>query len=148
MNLTDRNKQVLELARTAATRFGNPAISDVHLAIGLIEEGEGVAVTAMVFHGIAPDRVLEQLVELGETSASPSDANARMESAHAESTAIGHPYVGTEHLLLALLRNEDTPVARLFGEHGLTYEVAKARVLWILNADPLNPAPFSAPQSH
>ena len=148
MNLSERSKKVVELAGAAATRFGESAITDVHLAIGLLTEGEGVAVTAMQFHGISRDRVVEQLVELAQLPSSESaDVDSLIAGAHAESRAIGHPYVGTEHLLLALLRDEHSPVARLFGQYGFTYEMAKARILWILYADPHHPAPFSTPHS-
>ena len=148
MNLSERSKKVVELAGTAATRFGESAISDVHLAIGLVTEGEGVAVTAMQFHGISRDRVVEQLLELAEMSLPQSaDVDSLIAGAHAESRAIGHPYVGTEHLLLALLRDERSPIARLFGQYGFTYEMAKARIMWILYGDPQNPAPFSTPHS-
>jgi ATP-dependent Clp protease ATP-binding subunit ClpC len=146
MNLSERSKKVVELAGTAATRFGESAISDVHLAIGLLEDAGGVATTAVQFHGIALDRVGEQLVELAELSLPQTvTVDALIATAHAESAAIGHPYVGTEHLLLALLRDKHSPVARLFGQHGFTYEMARARILWILHGDPQSLAPFSAP---
>ena len=74
-----------------------------------------------------------------------NDTGQAEKQARAEARALGHRYVGTEHLLLALMRDRDGSPARVLARQGLAFDEARARILWILTADPQNPAPFVAP---
>jgi ATP-dependent Clp protease ATP-binding subunit ClpC len=148
-NLTERTRRILELAQDAANERGDRSISPLHVALGLIREGEGVATTAMLLHGVVIDRLVRELIEAAsapDVNASrehqTSEVDALLNSAHREAVAIGHPYVGTEHLLLALLSERESLVAQAVSRQGMTYHDAKARILWILSGDPNNPEPF------
>jgi ATP-dependent Clp protease ATP-binding subunit ClpC len=146
-NLTERSRKALELAQSAAR---NDAVSPLHLVLGLIQEGGGVAVTALRFHGVAIEGLVEELTVLAADSAAgrrEPGIDALLSAAHAESESMDHPYVGTEHLLLALLRDPGSTTARALARHGMTYHDAKARILRILSADPMNPGPFAPPSA-
>jgi ATP-dependent Clp protease ATP-binding subunit ClpC len=152
VNFTERARRVMELASTFAAECRHPVVSPVHIAIGLMREGEGVAATALRFHGLKLDsleRVLTDELSNVPTLSQPesqfsAESQALLDEAGDESRSIGHPYVGTEHLLLALVRDSGA-VSRLLSGHGMTYEMTKARVLYILNADLENPEPFVSP---
>jgi ATP-dependent Clp protease ATP-binding subunit ClpC len=145
-NLTERSRALVELARHAAARLGQSRVSAAHLLLGIIHEGEGVAVTALRFHGVALDDLSARVTTLAESAgASEPDADAILAVARKEADAIGHPYVGTEHLLLALLSDRESPVAKELARRGMSYDDARARVMWILSGDPHHPEAFASP---
>jgi ATP-dependent Clp protease ATP-binding subunit ClpC len=154
-NFTERSHKVLELAHDVAKERGHGGISPVHLALGLLREGDGVAMTALRSHGIVPKTLEHELEEALAGTPVPAEPPAELSmtaggedlltQARAEARALGHRYVGTEHLLLALMRDRDGSPARVLARQGLAFDEARARILWILTADPQNPAPFVAP---
>ena len=154
-SFTERLHDVLELAHRVASGLGHSAVSPVHLALGLLREGQGVAVTALRYHGVDLaifKRVLEAAVVANPRAPEPRATLAMtaageevLAQARREAAALNHRYVGTEHLLLALMADPGSPTAEAFAERGLTPSLARARILWILGADPQNPAPFVAP---
>ena len=151
LNPTERIRKILADAQEHARSHGSSGIEPLHLAVALLREGEGVATTAIRFHGGNPERlVLELEKELLPAAGSPQSAELSassvelLEQAGAESRAMGHAYLGTEHLLLALLRNADAPAARILGQGGFSVDQARARIDWILLGPTQNPPPFGA----
>jgi len=154
---TERVKQILTLAEAAAQARGHDSVHPAHLALGLIDEGEGVAATALQFHGFSlaslRDEVLGLLAPNGSPTTSPRHLELSAEgrdawtAAQLEATALGHRYLGSEHLLLGLLSDPRAPLAQLFGARGFHLVEARARIRWILESDPLNPLPYVSPQS-
>ena len=155
-NFTERLRQSIQLARGAASRLHHERVTPVHIALGILEEGEGVAATALRFHGIALDDVERDLIgALGEVRATPEsphepglseETESLLDAARNESRELGHPYVGSEHVLLGLLRDVDSIPAQLLERRGFSYADAKARVSWILGSDPFHPEPYAGPQ--
>lgn len=152
-NFTERVRKIVADAHSAATRLGHAEVGPIHLAAALIKEGEGVAATALQFHGFNLGNLERELTKLIPAGAAPLTARPAMNAeaklilvqAGAESKETNHAYVGTEHLLLALLRDATTPVAQTLGRGGFGHDQARARILWILTADPHDPAPFTQP---
>jgi ATP-dependent Clp protease ATP-binding subunit ClpA len=68
-------------------------------------------------------------------------------AAQIEATTLGHDYLGSEHLLLALLSEPLEPLAQLLGARGFSLVEARARVRWLLEYGPKNPMPYISPQS-
>ncbi|MGC1377222.1 MAG: ATP-dependent Clp protease ATP-binding subunit [Anaerolineales bacterium] len=111
---TQRARRVLSLAHQEAERAHHNAIGTEHLLIALIEEDGGVAGRVLREMGLEPDRVREMVMRLtGEGRTAPgeklelsADTQQVLELAVDEAHRLGHHYIGTEHLLLGLIRTE------------------------------------------
>ncbi|TGB14717.1 Clp protease N-terminal domain-containing protein [Streptomyces sp. MZ04] len=112
---TERARKVVMASQEEARAGGNAEIGTAHLALGLLTEPDALAAQAIVAQGVALDAVRESLTEalppaVGEVpDLIPYDAPARkvLELTFREALRLGHNYIGTEHLLLALLEAED-----------------------------------------
>jgi len=151
-NFTDRVRKVLALAREEAIRLQHDYVGTEHILLGLIREGEGVA--AAVLSNLAADldelhRLVEENVRRGKSASNipelpyTSRAKKVLEYAMAEARDLNHSYVGTEHLLLGLLREEKGLAAKVLGELGITLEEARPETLKLLGTE----VPSSGPSS-
>jgi ATP-dependent Clp protease ATP-binding subunit ClpC len=143
-NFTDRVRKVLAMAREEAVRLQHDYVGTEHILLGLIREGDGVA--AEVLRSLAADldellRLVEENIRPGKASASigelPYTTRAKkvLEYAMAEARELNHSYVGTEHLLLGLLREEKGLAAKVLGELGIGLEEARAEMLKLLGTE-------------
>ena len=116
----DRAKRVLALAQDEAIRFNHNYIGTEHLLLGLVREGEGVAARVLDSLGVELSKVrtaVEFIIGRGDSTTSPSEITLSprtkkvIELAIDEARKLGHCHVGTEHLLLGLVR-EGAHVAR------------------------------------
>lgn len=112
---TPRAKNAIMAAQNEAQAAGNERIAPAHLVLGLLVERDGVAAKAVVAQGVALDAVRQAVTETLPPAVDevpelvPYDAGARkaLELTYREALRLGHNYIGTEHLLLALLEQED-----------------------------------------
>jgi ATP-dependent Clp protease ATP-binding subunit ClpC len=143
-NFTDRVRKVLAMAREEAVRLQHDYVGTEHILLGLIREGDGVA--AEVLRSLAADlddllRLVEENIRPGKSSAAigelPYTTRAKkvLEYAMAEARELNHSYVGTEHLLLGLLREEKGLAARVLGELGIGLDEARAEMLKLLGTE-------------
>jgi ATP-dependent Clp protease ATP-binding subunit ClpC len=143
--LSERARVVVRRARASAARLGHDAVTPLHLALGLLEEGRGVAAAVLERRGITLDDLARELA--GALPAPPARpargahrplteaAEAVLARAGAEARSLGHGYVATEHLLLALLRAADTIPAQALARRGVRYADARAQVQALLSGD-------------
>lgn len=124
---TQKANRALNLAVEAAQDLGHTYIGTEHILLGLLEEGTGVASAALSGSGITPDAV-EDLIKTkigvgSRTALSPSDFTPRskriLQNAVVVAAKLGHNYVGTEHLLLALLEENDSYALGFMQELGV-----------------------------
>jgi ATP-dependent Clp protease ATP-binding subunit ClpC len=144
-NFTERVRKVLAMAREEAVRLRHEYVGTEHILLGLIREGEGVAAT--VLQNLSVEQVelrlkVEGIVKKGKATQAtgpdlPYTARAKKVLELAMSTAheLGHSYVGTEHLLLGLLREEKGIAAQVLTDAGLREAAARDEVLRILGTD-------------
>jgi ATP-dependent Clp protease ATP-binding subunit ClpC len=143
-NFTDRVRKVLAMAREEAVRLQHDYVGTEHILLGLIREGDGVA--AEVLRSLAADlddllRLVEENIRPGKSTAAigelPYTTRAKkvLEYAMAEARELNHSYVGTEHLLLGLLREEKGLAAKVLGELGIGLEEARAEMLKLLGTE-------------
>ena len=112
---TDRARRVVVLAQDEARALNHNYIGTEHLLLGLIHEGEGVAAKALESMDISLDAVRSQVIEIiGEGQSAPTGhipftprGKKVFELSMREALQLGHNYIGTEHLLLGLLREHD-----------------------------------------
>ena len=140
-NFTPRAQQVLNIARREADRFHHNFIGAEHVLLGLLKLGQGVAISVMENAGIDIADLtfkIEQRVVPGSTAAEgslPYTPRVRKILIHAgeEAKKLKHTYVGTEHLLLAMLRDDDGLAWHSLVSAGLTYESARRGVMEEIN---------------
>ncbi len=143
-NFTDRVRKVLAMARDEAIRLQHDYVGPEHILLGLIREGEGVAAAVLTNLSADLDQVHERVEEsvkkgkatiaLGELPYT-SRAKKVLEFAMAEARELNHSYVGTEHLLLGLLREEKGIAAQVLGALGISLEDARAETLKVLGSE-------------
>jgi ATP-dependent Clp protease ATP-binding subunit ClpC len=143
-NFTDRVRKVLAMAREEAIRLQHDYVGTEHILLGLIREGEGVAAAVLMNLNIDLEQIHERIedsvrkgkatIALGELPYT-SRAKKVLEYAMAEARELNHSYVGTEHLLLGLLREEKGIAAQVLNALGVSLEDARAETLKLLGSD-------------
>ncbi len=138
---TDRARKVLQLANQEAQRLNHEYIGTEHILLGLVKEGSGVA--SNVLKNLDVDltkirREVEKLVNqgtdmiaMGKLPQTPR-AKKAIEYAMDEARTLGHSYVGTEHLLLGLLREEEGVAAQVLENLGLSLEKVRNEILELI----------------
>jgi len=143
-NFTERVRKVLAMAREESARLNHEYVGTEHILLGLLREGEGVAATILQNLSVDADeveRVINEVVKKGTpTHRGPdlpytSRAKKVLELAMAEAREVNHSYVGTEHLLLGLLREEKGIAAQVLHDAGLTMANAREEMLRILGTE-------------
>lgn len=147
---TERARHAVVLSQDEARRRKHHMIEPVHLLVGISREEEGIGAKALVEAGLlaAADAVTAIWPD-GEAEVMQSQmpftggAKRVLEIALREALSLGHNYIGTEHVLLGLLRCEDRVVARVFQDCGVEPGSVRAAVLRLLGAE----APASSGRS-
>ena len=127
-NFTDRVRKVLQMAREEAARLHHEYVGTEHILLGLIREGEGVAAAVLQNLNVDLEEIqqkIEETVKKGKAAAAAgpdlpytSRAKKVLELAMTEARELNHSYVGTEHLLLGLLREEKGIAAQVLTDAG------------------------------
>ena len=127
---TNKAKKVIEIANDISIELGHNYIGTEHILYGLVKEGEGIAAKVLNNKGITDEKVrvkIEELLGVGreikETLGFTPRTKRVLENAFLESKRIGYNYIGTEHLLLAILKEEDCVATRIILE--LNVEISK-----------------------
>jgi len=140
---TQRVRKVLFLARDEAGRLQHDYIGTEHLLLGIIREGEGIAANVLRRLGIDFERIQKAIeetvtpqsgpVSIGEIPFTPR-AKKVLELSIDEARLHNHNYVGTEHLLLALIRENEGVAARVLNELGADHERVKREIMKALGS--------------
>jgi ATP-dependent Clp protease ATP-binding subunit ClpC len=154
-NFTDRVRKVLQMAREEAARLHHEYVGTEHILLGLIREGEGVAAAVLQNLNVDLDDIqqkIEETVKKGKAAAAAgpdlpytSRAKKVLELAMTEARELNHSYVGTEHLLLGLLREEKGIAAQVLTDAGVSLEASRAETLRLLGSDMPQPAGGGTP---
>ena len=127
---TNRAKKVIEIANDISVELGHNYIGTEHILYGLVKEGEGIASKVLTNKGITTEKVQKQIEEMlgrgNEIKASlgfTPRSKRVLENAFLESKRIGYNYIGTEHLLLAIMKEEDCIASKIILE--LNIEIPK-----------------------
>lgn len=140
---TERARKVIILAKEEARRFNHDYIGTEHILLGLIREGEGVAAAVLEKMGLDLQTIrleVEKVVQPGPTTQILGDipftprAKKALELAAEEARALGHNYIGTEHILLGLIREGESVASQVLLNLGLDLDRVRNEVLNVLGA--------------
>jgi len=139
---TDRARKVMSLARMEAQRLNQEAIGTEHILLGLVKEGSGVAARALLNLEIDFKKVVDEIERMlqseprkavaGQIPFTPR-AKKVLEFAHEEALAMNHDYIGTEHLLLGLIREEEGVAARVLLNLNIKLQAVRDEIMGILS---------------
>ena len=151
---TDRARRVVVLAQEEARMLNHNYIGTEHILLGLIHEGEGVAAKALESLGVSQQAVRQQVEEIiGQGQQTPSGhipftprAKQVLELALREALQLGHNYIGTEHILLGLIREGEGVAAQVLVKLGADLNRVRQQVIQLLHGYPgTEPAAAGAP---
>ncbi len=136
---TQRAQKVLALSQEEAMRLNHNNLGTEHILLGLVREGEGIAAKALYELGISAEKVqqeVEGLIGQGEKTVTTIQYTPRakkvIELSMDEARKLGHTYVGTEHILLGLIREGEGVAARVLSNLGVSLNKARQQVLQLL----------------
>jgi ClpA/ClpB-like protein len=159
---TDRARRVVVLAQEEARILNHNYIGTEHILLGLIHEGEGVAAKALESLGISLEAVRSQVEEIiGQGQAAPTGhipftprAKKVLELSLREALQLGHKYIGTEHILLGLIREGEGVAAQVLQKLGASLNRVREQVIQVLQGfagtgelqaePPIEPEEFAA----
>jgi ATP-dependent Clp protease ATP-binding subunit ClpA len=143
-NFTDQARKVMQLANQEAQRFNHEYIGTEHILLALVKEGEGVAANVLKNLGVSLRKIrieVEKLVQSGPDPVTmgklPKTPRAKMVLAFSKEEAerFRQDHVGTEHILLGLLREGDNVAGQVLTNLGLELEEVRQEVLGVLGHD-------------
>ena len=141
---TDRAKKVMNLARQEAQRFNHEYLGTEHILLGLVQEGSGVAANVLKNMAIDLSKIrneVEKIVKTGPSMVTmgqlPFTPRAKkvLELSMEEASNLGHNYIGTEHLLLGLIKENEGIAAQVLLNLGIKLEDVREEVLEFLGAE-------------
>jgi len=140
---TERARKVIILAKEEARRFNHDYIGTEHILLGLIREGEGVAAAVLQKLGVSLENIrieIEKLVQPGPATQIIGDipftprAKKALELAAEEARSLGHNYIGTEHLLLGLIREGEGVASQVLLNLGLDLNAVRNEIMELLGS--------------
>ena len=127
---TNKAKRVIEIANDISIELGHKYIGTEHILYGLVKEGEGIAAKVLINKGITEDKVIKKTEEMlgrgkqiKESMGFTPRSKKVLENAFLEAKRVGYNFIGTEHLLLAILKEEDSIAIKIITE--LNIEISK-----------------------
>jgi len=138
---TDRARRVIVLAQEEARMLGHDYVGPEHVLLGLVHEGEGVASRVLESLGIGSEAVRQRVEEtIGHGERAPSgripftpQTKELLKLSLSESKELGHHYIGTEHILLALIRQGDSAAAQVLAALGADLNGVREEIVRVLD---------------
>ena len=143
---TSRAEKALELANDIALEFGHNYIGTEHILYGLAQEGTGIASKVLENQNITPDRIMQEIEELigreereegiePETIGFTPRTKKVIENAFREARKLGSEYIGTEHLLVGIMREGDSVAVRIMLDLGVDPQKLYNEIIKVINED-------------
>ena len=139
-SFTNRAKKAIDLANELAIELGHNYIGTEHILYGLVKEGSGVAARVLANQGIEPDMIIDKIVELvgneapiTETLGFTPRSKRVIETSFIEARKLGYNYIGTEHLLIGILREADSIAARILLELNINIPRLYNEIIKVIN---------------
>ncbi len=141
-NFTEKAKQAIELAKRETSKLGHNIAGSEHILLGLMAEGEGLAYQVLYKFGLTLESLVKDIIEL-EGIGLPDNhfqgfsprVKGIFELSVMEAKMLGHNYVGTEHMLLALLKEKECIGCRILMEKGIDYNLVFKEIINLLGGN-------------
>ena len=156
-NFSNRVQDVIRLSREEAIRLGHDYIGTEHLLLGVIKEGEGIAVKILRNLGVDLFKLKKAIEDTVRTSGGTltignipltKQAEKVLKITYLEAKLYKSDVIGTEHLLLSLLRDDDNIAAQILHQFNIHYDVVRAELDNIISGKPSGTPPQGPPQQH
>ncbi|MDP4092310.1 MAG: ATP-dependent Clp protease ATP-binding subunit [Bacillota bacterium] len=140
---TEKAEKAIAYSQESAMQLGHNYVGTEHLLLGLVREGSGVAARVLQTQGVAEDKVLKEIEELigrgEETGQQPLGFTPRtkrvLELSFKEARRLGHNYIGTEHLLLGIMKEGESVAVRILMDLGVDPQKLLNEIVKILNEE-------------
>jgi len=140
---TEKAEKAIAYSQESAAQLGHSYVGTEHLLLGLAKEGTGIAARVLQAQGVTEESVLKQIEELvgrgKETGQQPLGFTPRtkrvLELSFRETRRLGHNYIGTEHLLLGILKEGESVAVRILMELGVDPQKLTSEIVRILNEE-------------
>ena len=137
---TNRAKKAIEYANEVALELGHNYIGTEHILYGLAKEGNGVASKVLENQEVTPDKIIDEIIELigkeepieGTLGFTPRTKRV-IENAFIEARKLGYDYIGTEHLLIGILREGDAIASRILLELNVNIPRLYNEIIKVIN---------------
>jgi excisionase family DNA binding protein len=152
---TDQARKVLSLASEEARQYHHPGVGTEHLLLAIMSEGEGIAFKALLQLQVQEDEIRKQIETLHPAEEQPisegmigvtAQGKQSIELAVQEARSLDHHYIGTEHLLLGLLREEEGLGGQVLRRSGVSLEKTRELIKQLLVTD--QPTTEAEPEQH
>lgn len=151
---TEKAQRVISLSQESAAELGHNYVGTEHLLLGLVREGSGVAARVLQAQGVSEDKIIKGIEELigrgdnqGEQALGFTPRTKRvLEIAFKEARRMGQNYVGTEHLLLGIMKEGESVAVRILMDLGVDPQKLFGEIQGILNEE--TPGPAGAPRNN
>jgi ATP-dependent Clp protease ATP-binding subunit ClpC len=153
---TDRARRVVVLAQEEARNLGHNYVGTEHILLGLIHESDGIAAKALLALGVSLDETRTQIEaiigrgDLARAQDGPIPFTPRtkkvLELAVREALQLGHDYIGTEHILLGLMREGDGVGAQVLNSAGIEFSAVRQQIRELLRGSQESYLPPGSPQ--
>ncbi len=139
--LTERAREAIALSEDCAKEMGHNYIGTEHLLWGLLNEGEGVAAKALEMNGLTPEKIEKKIdifvgtgvpIEEITTGFTPR-TKAVLERSYSEAMRFHHNYIGTEHILISLLRENESLAVRILNDSGINIQKVYSDIIKAIN---------------
>jgi len=149
---TERSEKALRLANEATIELGHSYVGSEHLLLGLVREGGGVAAKVLMKNGLTDEKVINKIEELVgvDYSQNPKQVGGMtprtkhiVELGFAEAQRMGHNFIGTEHILMGILREGDSVAMRIILELGIEPQKLYDEIIKLFNVDEKNVPPIN-----
>ena len=139
-SFTNRAKKAIELADELAVELGHNYVGTEHILYGLVKEGSGVASKVLQNQGIEPDMIIDEIVSLvgndspiTQTLGFTPRTKRVIENAFIEARKLGYNYIGTEHILIGILREADSIATRILLELNVNIPRLYGEIVRVIN---------------
>jgi len=140
---TSSSKRVIKYAHEEAKHFRNDAVDTEHLLLGLLKDENSFAVKALIQLDVNIEKVRSAVIQeipIGnydfENLNFSKQSKEVLELAYKEARQLRHTFIGSEHLLLGLLRVQESKASEILGNHGVTYQTAKKVIIGMIQQAP------------
>lgn len=140
---TERAEKAMTIAQESASQLGHNYVGTEHLLLGLVREGGGIAARVLQNNEVTEEKIIKEIEDLigrgEETGSQPAGLTPRtkrvLELSFRESGRMGHNYIGTEHIILGILREGESVAVRILADLGVDPQKLFSEILKMLNEE-------------